>query len=151
VGRSFIHSAYERHAELVADIRRYNSRLYEDTDWTERVKRLYRDLYARNPWVNLGDPVAYMPLKSPVVWINNLPLPALQARLTDIQGQIQQHAGDIIFVSLTPVDPETEDSLRLQVKYFYDLPRYLPPYAWARFLKLLHARLPENTAFHNVD
>lgn len=150
VGRSFIHSAYERHAELVADIRRYNYRLYEDTGWPERVKGLYRDLYAQNPWVNLENPAHYLPLKNPQVWVNSLPLPALQARLAGTQSQMQQHTGDSLFVSLTPVDPETEDSLRLQAKYFYDLPRYLPPYAWARFLKLLRARLPGNTAFHNV-
>jgi glycosyltransferase involved in cell wall biosynthesis len=150
VGRSFIDSAYERHAELVGDIRRYNSHLYEDPDWPEQVKRLYQDLYARNPCVNLADPADYLPLENPAVWVNHLALPILQARLTNIQDKMQKHAGDVIFVSLTPVDPDTEDALRLQAKYFYDLPRYIPPYSWAQFLNLLRARLPKNTAFCNV-
>jgi glycosyltransferase involved in cell wall biosynthesis len=151
VGRSFIHSAYDRHAELVGDIRRYNAHLYEDLGWPERVKRLYRDLYAKNPWVNLADPAAYLHLKNPGLWVNNLPAPALKERLTSLQREMQEYAGDIVFISMTPMDPETEDALLVEAKYVYVLPRYIPSYSWARFLELLRNRMPKGASFRRVN
>ena len=135
VGRSFIHRAADRHDQLVAQIRRLNPEVYQDTSWLEEVRAGYKDLYLEDPLVNLRDPDAYRKWENPALWVLSGQGRGLKRELKDLWETIDGHEGDAILVLTKPVGEEVLDELAGLIDWVYALPHFLPRYAWESFLE----------------
>lgn len=133
-GRSFIHRAMERHDQLVADIQRYNPRVYQDRSWIEEVKDSYRDRYAERPFRNLANPARYASLKNPITHIIKGERAGSSRWLSRTVRKVDAHPGAYCLVSYRALEESQVDRLCRATPYVYVLPHLLPDALQERYL-----------------
>ncbi len=138
VGRSFIHRAMEIQDRLKEDIRRYNPEVYQDEGWLKSVTAGYREIYPREPFLNLIRDSSYRELPSPRLWtVDDFG----KGNVVDLCADLPADFHTDIVISSQLLPEEQVDRLLAWTPYVYILPHYLPRYSWRQYIEKIWIKL----------